>query len=253
MIGSSSYLALAGKSPSPAPFPHKEGRGVNTALFLPSFWDWGRKADRRSEGWGEPKTDRHTEPHLAGPGLRGEVDPGDRSARQSSTPPRIIVLTGFMGTGKSTVGQIVAERLGWPFVDTDDGSSATPGSRSRRFSRSTAKLPSAGWSAMPAPAPRSWSDTSSRPAAARCSTRSARGVPGVRAGSLPARGPRHHIATSRIRRGSPAVRRRPGAIGDLLAARAPLYDSLPHQVETTGRSPEAVAEEIVRLWHTFTS
>lgn len=30
-----------------------------------------------------------------------------------------IVLTGFMGTGKSTVGRILADRLGWRFIDTD--------------------------------------------------------------------------------------------------------------------------------------
>ena len=54
---------------------------------------------------GEPETDRHAEPHpwIRGRGVRGEVDPGERSAHQSGAPPRIIVLTGFMGTGKSTV------------------------------------------------------------------------------------------------------------------------------------------------------
>lgn len=34
--------------------------------------------------------------------------------------PRRIVLTGFMGSGKSTVGPLVARRLGWRFVDVDD-------------------------------------------------------------------------------------------------------------------------------------
>jgi len=31
-----------------------------------------------------------------------------------------IVLTGFMATGKSSVGKILAGRLGWAFYDTDD-------------------------------------------------------------------------------------------------------------------------------------
>lgn len=30
------------------------------------------------------------------------------------------MLTGFMGSGKTTVGPIVARRLGWSFVDVDD-------------------------------------------------------------------------------------------------------------------------------------
>jgi len=34
--------------------------------------------------------------------------------------PVRIVLTGFMGSGKSTVGPLIAERLGWRFVDVDD-------------------------------------------------------------------------------------------------------------------------------------
>ncbi len=31
-----------------------------------------------------------------------------------------LVLTGFMGTGKTTVGRILADRLGYGFVDTDE-------------------------------------------------------------------------------------------------------------------------------------
>lgn len=34
-------------------------------------------------------------------------------------PPRNLILIGFMGVGKSTVGRILAESLGWKLVDTD--------------------------------------------------------------------------------------------------------------------------------------
>ena len=33
---------------------------------------------------------------------------------------RRIVLTGFMGSGKTTVGALLAQRLGWRFADVDD-------------------------------------------------------------------------------------------------------------------------------------
>lgn len=33
--------------------------------------------------------------------------------------PRNIILTGFMGTGKTTVGRCLAEKLGWSVIDTD--------------------------------------------------------------------------------------------------------------------------------------
>jgi shikimate kinase len=35
-------------------------------------------------------------------------------------PKANIILTGFMGTGKTTVGKLLAHRLGYRFVDTDE-------------------------------------------------------------------------------------------------------------------------------------
>lgn len=39
-----------------------------------------------------------------------------------STPgePERVVLTGFMGSGKTTVGRVLAARLDWPFADLDE-------------------------------------------------------------------------------------------------------------------------------------
>ena len=38
----------------------------------------------------------------------------------TSGRPARVVLTGFMGAGKTTVGPLVARRLGWDFPDLDD-------------------------------------------------------------------------------------------------------------------------------------
>lgn len=47
------------------------------------------------------------------PGKRDASTPAPRQGVQR------IVLTGFMGSGKSTIGRRLAERLGWRFVDLD--------------------------------------------------------------------------------------------------------------------------------------
>jgi shikimate kinase len=39
---------------------------------------------------------------------------------QPAIPPRRIILTGFMGAGKTTVGPLLAAHLGWRFIDADD-------------------------------------------------------------------------------------------------------------------------------------
>jgi shikimate kinase len=41
--------------------------------------------------------------------------------------PRSIVLVGFMGTGKSSVGRLLARQYGWPRFDTDEIVAATHG------------------------------------------------------------------------------------------------------------------------------
>ncbi|MFI6521864.1 gluconokinase [Spirillospora sp. NPDC050679] len=35
-------------------------------------------------------------------------------------PPLVVVVTGVSGSGKTTVGRLVAERLGWPYAEADD-------------------------------------------------------------------------------------------------------------------------------------
>jgi shikimate kinase len=52
------------------------------------------------------------------------------------TQMKRIVLTGFMGSGKSTVGPLLAARLGWRFVDADEVIEAEAGAKiAELFSR----------------------------------------------------------------------------------------------------------------------
>jgi shikimate kinase len=51
------------------------------------------------------------------PGARAEAD---ASAQFPASDPRIVVLVGFMGAGKTSVGRILGQQLGWSFEDLDD-------------------------------------------------------------------------------------------------------------------------------------
>jgi shikimate kinase len=46
---------------------------------------------------------------------------------------KLIYLVGFMGAGKSSVGKVLAQRLGWPFVDLDAVIEAGQGARIRQI------------------------------------------------------------------------------------------------------------------------
>jgi shikimate kinase len=56
-----------------------------------------------------------------------EASPDSELPSPQTAAPRRIVLTGFMGSGKTTVGPLLAARLGWTFVDADDAIEAEAG------------------------------------------------------------------------------------------------------------------------------
>ncbi|MEJ2185964.1 MAG: shikimate kinase [Gemmatimonadota bacterium] len=47
------------------------------------------------------------------------MSPGRRPTGQGGVSIRRVVLVGFMAAGKSTIGRLLADRLGWRFVDFD--------------------------------------------------------------------------------------------------------------------------------------
>jgi shikimate kinase len=164
---------------------------------------------------------------------------------------RNIVLTGFMGTGKSTVGRLLAERLGYEFVDTDQlieerhGAIAdifrTRGEDAfRRIERDLA--------AELATRDRLVISTGGRlmldPHNAASLGRHGRVFCLVAtADEILARVTRDGSSRERPLLAGPDTRQR---IVDLLAERAPAYRGFV-QISTVGRDPDVVADELERL------
>ena len=172
---------------------------------------------------------------------------------QLPAPPRNFILTGFMGTGKSTVGRLLAARLGWPFVDTDTRIEALAGQSIpaifanqgepafRRLERTVIQTLAAASGHVIATGGGTLLDADNRAALLD------NGLVVCLDADPERLAARLAAAQDRplLHGADPAAR-----IRALLAERAPLYAALPHHVETTHLSPEAVVEEILALWHT---
>ena len=163
---------------------------------------------------------------------------------------RRLLLVGFMGSGKSTVGPILAEALSWRFVDFDDRIEAEEGRSVRRIfaedgephfreveeriarsllaERDVVLGSGGGWAAVPGRLRALPSGTLS------VWLRVSPEVAVARAGSGGARP---------LLAGPDAL----GRARELLAARAPIYAEAAHEVDTDGRTPLDVGRTILAL------
>ncbi len=162
--------------------------------------------------------------------------------------PDRIILIGFMGSGKTTVGRILAAHLGWDLVDTDQLVEARAG----------------------APVTRIFADLGERAfrdveAAVLSDLGQRTRLVVATGGGAPAQNQNLHffsgpVAVFHLRVSLRAVRERTrgntqrpllslaeSTLVSLYESRQPLYESIGKGVETDGRKPEQVAEDILLL------
>lgn len=160
---------------------------------------------------------------------------------------RNIVITGFMGTGKTTVGRLVAEKLSRPFIDTDEEIVRRTGrsipdifahegeSNFRHIERRMTRFLAAQHSLVISTGGGMLVDESNRDVM-------------LASGLVVCLNAAPEAILQRLKN-DPIER--PLLKGDwraLLEKRAEAYASIPNQVDTTGKSPDEIAGEIVALW-----
>lgn len=162
--------------------------------------------------------------------------------------PERIILIGFMGSGKSSVGRILAHRLGYELVDTDALLEERAGAPIARIFREQGE-----------PAFRALESEVLSAVADRPRSVIATG------GGAPAHPPNRDFFTRgdavfHLRVSLKAARERAGekadrpllaqdevAVRRLYQGRQPVYEELGQSVDTDGKTPTAVADEIIRL------
>lgn len=163
-----------------------------------------------------------------------------------SEPPNL-VLTGFMGTGKTTVGQQIARKTGLPLVDSDALITARAGMTVPEIFRQHGE----------AEFRRLEREVCAEVAARRGQIIATGGGMLVNPDNL-----RTMMASGvviclwasedELRQRLTADPSRPLASNweAVLAARTDTYKALPHHILTTGRTPDSIADEAIALWRT---
>lgn len=172
----------------------------------------------------------------------------------SMATPRNLVLTGFMATGKTTVGRIVAQHLGFDFVDTDELIEQEHGpiaeifaeqgeSGFRQIERSVARQVASGRRRVIATGGGMVVDPESRETLTRASLI-------VCLTASPDEINRRINEESKARERPMLASDEPeDRIRSLLAEREGTYSQF-DQVVTDGREPEEIADDVIKLWDT---
>jgi len=164
---------------------------------------------------------------------------------------RNVVLFGFMGTGKTRVGRAVATRLGMTFVDLDDLIEAREGTTiSEVFSEKGEPYFREVEAEVAAEAATLDRHVIATGGGVVLNEANIRGLEGSGVGICLNATPEEIFARVRHETHRPlvAVEKPLARIRELLAYRGPFYSKVGHQVETTGKTVEAVVEEVVSIW-----
>jgi shikimate kinase len=165
------------------------------------------------------------------------------------SPPARIALVGFMGSGKTTVGRLLAERLGYDFVDSDDEIESRSGLRVGDIFRLHGE---AFFRELEADAVRHVLEASGRVLA----TGGGAFVQPACAEEILARAFTVHLSCdfpeafrrAAIQGGRPLVDLGETEVASLYAERKDKYSRAHATVDTTDRSPEEVVTGVLRLF-----
>ncbi|HKS96943.1 MAG TPA: shikimate kinase [Terriglobia bacterium] len=161
---------------------------------------------------------------------------------------KLIYLLGFMGSGKSTVGALLARELGWPFIDLDTTIETAQGRTIREIFEKEGETPF-------------------RVIEHAVLTETSKAEPAVIAlggGTFVQRANLDFIrstdgvtiwldcALPELRRRCAGMNNRPlfrdeASFAQLLVERLPFYQLAEHRVSTEGRTPAEVVEQLLRL------